>query len=242
MLAQSDTAWWTSLDVMTIILDKYHWMLFFLVTAMFPRFLITVDEELNSMPVTVRVGQAIDVVGQAGKPRTISGFQTHQTPVRLATTERAELATEEYIPFGHVLEGFFDAIAAPAYARPSSMLETDLSTIPGLENLFSAGDFASPPLADYYSYDWSAFSPATELPTLPVPPASSPPFSSDMVAPPPEPPMRAKDKRKEVDEKDVVVTRRVLIKRTRSVDNLIGQSPSKKARPTSTRSTRKSKS
>ncbi|KAJ8582455.1 hypothetical protein M405DRAFT_830643 [Rhizopogon salebrosus TDB-379] len=25
---------------------------------------------------------AVDVVGQAGKPRTISGFQTHQTPVR----------------------------------------------------------------------------------------------------------------------------------------------------------------
>ncbi|KAJ7251023.1 hypothetical protein C8J57DRAFT_1520891 [Mycena rebaudengoi] len=82
--------------------------------------------------------------------------------------------------------------------------------------------------------------PATELPTLPVPPASSPPFSSDMVAPPPEPPMRAKGKQKEVDEKDVVVTRRVPIKRTGSADNLIGQSLSKKARPTSTRSTRKS--
>lgn len=50
--------------------------------------------------------QAVDVVGQAGKPRTISGFQTYQTPVRLATTERAELATEEYIPFASVLEGF----------------------------------------------------------------------------------------------------------------------------------------
>ncbi|KAJ7254468.1 putative proteasome 26S subunit, non-ATPase, 2 [Mycena rebaudengoi] len=96
----------TFTDAKNFILDKYHWMLFFLVTAMFPRFLITVDEELNSMPVTVRVSQAIDVVGQAGKPRTISGFQTHQTPVRLATTELAELATEEYVPFGHVLEGF----------------------------------------------------------------------------------------------------------------------------------------
>lgn len=32
-------------------------MLYFLVTAMYPRFLITLDEELNNMPVTVRVGQ-----------------------------------------------------------------------------------------------------------------------------------------------------------------------------------------
>lgn len=32
-------------------------MLYFLVTAMYPRFLITLDEELNPLPVTVRVGQ-----------------------------------------------------------------------------------------------------------------------------------------------------------------------------------------
>ncbi|KAJ7813024.1 armadillo-type protein [Mycena leptocephala] len=74
-------------DAKHLILDKYHWMMYFLVTAMYPRFLITVDEELNSMPVTVRVGQTLDVVGQAGKPRTILGFQTHQTPVKLAATK-----------------------------------------------------------------------------------------------------------------------------------------------------------
>ncbi|TEB31795.1 26S proteasome regulatory complex, non-ATPase subcomplex, Rpn1 subunit [Coprinellus micaceus] len=93
-------------DAKGFVLDKSHWMLYFLTPSMYPRFLITLDEELNSFPVTVRVGQAIDVVGQAGKPRTISGFQTHQTPVRLGITERAELATEEWIPFAHVLEGF----------------------------------------------------------------------------------------------------------------------------------------
>jgi 26S proteasome regulatory subunit N1 len=32
-------------------------MLYFLVTAMYPRFLITLNEELNSVPITVRVGQ-----------------------------------------------------------------------------------------------------------------------------------------------------------------------------------------
>lgn len=66
---------------------------------------MTFDESGTLLPVTVRVGQAVDVVGQAGKPRTISGFQTHQTPVRLGQLERAELATEEYISYSHVLEG-----------------------------------------------------------------------------------------------------------------------------------------
>lgn len=65
--------------------------------------------------------QAIDVVGQAGKPRTISGFQTHQSPVRLGTTERAELATEEYIPFSHVLEGFVVLQKNPGWEKEDKM-------------------------------------------------------------------------------------------------------------------------
>lgn len=36
-------------------------------------------------------------MGQAGKPKTITGFQTHTTPVLLAYGERAELATDECI-------------------------------------------------------------------------------------------------------------------------------------------------
>jgi hypothetical protein len=34
--------------------------------------------------VTVRVGQAVDVVGQAGRPKAITGFATHTTPVLVA--------------------------------------------------------------------------------------------------------------------------------------------------------------
>ncbi|KAH8913403.1 hypothetical protein BT69DRAFT_1344638 [Atractiella rhizophila] len=93
-------------DTKFFILGKYPWMLYMLVTAMFPRFLITLDEEGNHQKVNVRVGQAVDVVGQAGKPRTITGFQTHKTPVRLGNTERAELATEEFISYASVLEGW----------------------------------------------------------------------------------------------------------------------------------------
>ncbi|CAG2107799.1 unnamed protein product [Medioppia subpectinata] len=93
------------LDVKSTII-KSHYLLYYLVTAIQPRMLITMDEELNPLPVPVRVGQAVDVVGQAGKPKTITGFQTHTTPVLLALGERAELATEEYLPLTPVLEGF----------------------------------------------------------------------------------------------------------------------------------------
>lgn len=57
---------------------------------------MTVDENLKPISVPVRVGQAVDVVGQAGRPKTITGFQTHSTPVLLAAGDRAELATEKY--------------------------------------------------------------------------------------------------------------------------------------------------
>jgi 26S proteasome regulatory subunit N1 len=73
------------------------------------------------MPTNHHLLQAVDVVGQAGKPRTISGFQTHQTPVRLGTTERAELATEEWFPFARVLEGFVILQKNPGWANEDQM-------------------------------------------------------------------------------------------------------------------------
>ncbi|CAO3583955.1 unnamed protein product [Absidia cylindrospora] len=95
----------TFTDHKPFIFGKWHYLLYSLVTAMYPRFLITFDGDLSNSPVTVRVGQAVDVVGQAGRPKTITGFQTHSTPVLLAHSERAELATEEFISLAPVLEG-----------------------------------------------------------------------------------------------------------------------------------------
>jgi len=103
------------LDVKTTILGKSHYLLYGLATAMQPRMLVTFDEELRALPVSVRVGQAVDVVGQAGKPKTITGFQTHTTPVLLAHGERAELATEEYIPVTSIMEGFVILKKNPDY-------------------------------------------------------------------------------------------------------------------------------
>lgn len=103
------------LDLKTIILGKYHYLLYILSLAMHPRMLMTVDENLKPLSVTVRVGQAVDVVGQAGRPKTITGFQTHSTPVLLAAGERAELATEKYIPLTKVLEGFVILKENPEY-------------------------------------------------------------------------------------------------------------------------------
>lgn len=59
--------------------------------------------------------QAVDVVGQAGKPKTITGFQTHTTPVLLAHGERAELATKEHVPVTPILEGFVILRKNPNY-------------------------------------------------------------------------------------------------------------------------------
>jgi len=95
----------TSLDLKHSILSHRHYLLFTIVTSLRPRMLITVDEKLEPVPVSVRVGQAVDTVGQAGKPKGITGFQTHKTPVLLAHGDRAELATDEYIALSSVLEG-----------------------------------------------------------------------------------------------------------------------------------------
>ncbi|KAL1325250.1 hypothetical protein HN51_035328 [Arachis hypogaea] len=103
------------LDMKAIVLGKYHYVLYFLVLAMQPRMLLTVDEDLRPLSVPVRVGQAVDVVGQAGRPKTITGFQTHSTPVLLAAGDRAELATEKYLPLSPILEGFVILKENPDY-------------------------------------------------------------------------------------------------------------------------------
>ena len=92
-------------DPRQFVLGDHHYLLYVLVTAMHPRFLITLDEDLKPLQVNVRVGQAVDVVGQAGRPKTITGWQTQSTPVLLSYGERAELEDEEWICLTNVMEG-----------------------------------------------------------------------------------------------------------------------------------------
>ena len=44
--------------------------------------------------------------GAAGKPKTITGFTTNNTPVLIGYGERAQLATTDYKPVTPILEGF----------------------------------------------------------------------------------------------------------------------------------------
>ena len=46
-----------------------------------------------------------DVVGQAGRPKTITGWQTQSTPVLLGYGERAELEDEEWVCLANAMEG-----------------------------------------------------------------------------------------------------------------------------------------
>ena len=73
------------------------------------------DENLEPLPVPVRVGLAVDIAGQAGKPKTITGFQTHTSPVLMAYGERAELGAEEYLTQTTILEDIVLLKANPDY-------------------------------------------------------------------------------------------------------------------------------
>ncbi|EFA83382.1 26S proteasome regulatory subunit S2 [Heterostelium album PN500] len=94
-----------ALDIKNLLTTKAHYLFYSIVMSIYPRMLMTLDENLKPLPVSVRVGQSVDTVGQAGKPKTITGFQTHTTPVLLGFNDRAELATDDYIPLSSVLEG-----------------------------------------------------------------------------------------------------------------------------------------
>ena len=55
---------------------------------------------------SVRVGHAVDIVGKAGNPKSISAGYVHTTPTLLSYGEKAELALDEYEALSNVLEGF----------------------------------------------------------------------------------------------------------------------------------------
>lgn len=102
------------MDIKGTIFDKFHYILFYLCISMNSRCLTAVDENLNPLTASVRVGQAVETVGQAGRPKTISGFQTHTTPVLLGHKDRAEMAGVEYICVSSsVIEGTVIVQKAP---------------------------------------------------------------------------------------------------------------------------------
>lgn len=105
----------TATDMKTFMCGKYHYFLYYLTLSIYPRMLITLNEKLEPIQTQVRVGNAVDTVGQAGKAKKITGFQTHDTPVLIGCTERAELATEEYLPESNVIENFLILRENPDY-------------------------------------------------------------------------------------------------------------------------------
>lgn len=93
------------IEPQSLILGRSHYLLYGLAAAIHPRWLLTLDENLAPANLTVRVGQAVDIVAKAGTPKSIIGIRTHITPVLLASGERAELTTDDYETIAPVLEG-----------------------------------------------------------------------------------------------------------------------------------------
>eukprot|EP00697_Spironema_sp_BW2_P017140 gnl/Spiro4/8705_TR4554_c0_g1_i1.p1 gnl/Spiro4/8705_TR4554_c0_g1~~gnl/Spiro4/8705_TR4554_c0_g1_i1.p1 ORF type:complete len:891 (+),score=267.11 gnl/Spiro4/8705_TR4554_c0_g1_i1:27-2675(+) len=105
------------LDMKTTILGKYHYLLYALCGAMSPRTLCTVSPDLTPVKVPMRVGDAVDTAGQLGRPKTLTGAQTHTTPVSLSYTDRAELSNEEHIPVFSILEGTVILLPNPNFEK-----------------------------------------------------------------------------------------------------------------------------
>jgi 26S proteasome regulatory subunit N1 len=70
---------------------KHQFLLYSLALGMKPKLVMTVDEKLHPKDIQLMIGQAVDIVGQTGNPRAISGFQIHSSPAVINTGERCEL-------------------------------------------------------------------------------------------------------------------------------------------------------
>eukprot|EP00771_Trimastix_marina_P000979 gnl/Trimastix_PCT/202.p1 GENE.gnl/Trimastix_PCT/202~~gnl/Trimastix_PCT/202.p1 ORF type:complete len:730 (+),score=201.77 gnl/Trimastix_PCT/202:89-2278(+) len=116
------------LDINNLILGSHHYLMYYLLLAARPRVLMTLRPDLTPLPVPVRVGQAVDVAGQPGCPKSITGFQTHTTPVLIPTGHRAELATTDYTSLTPVLEDFVILDAVDESAADSDKMDVVTTT------------------------------------------------------------------------------------------------------------------
>ena len=87
-----------------LLCGKHQFLLYSLALGMKPKLVMTVDENLKPKSVQLMIGQAVDIVGQTGNPRTISGFQTHTSPAVINSGERCEINEEEYNSYSDVFE------------------------------------------------------------------------------------------------------------------------------------------
>ncbi|KAI5170750.1 26S proteasome regulatory subunit N1 [Nematocida sp. LUAm3] len=85
------------------VLDRYYFLLLLLAPGISPKYLVTVNEEGVPVDASIRVGTRIDVSGVAGRPKRISGAQTHEGPVLLQAPEGAEVLG--HAPSYHTSEG-----------------------------------------------------------------------------------------------------------------------------------------
>lgn len=84
---------------------QHHQLFYMLNAGIRPKFILALNDEGEPIKVNVRVGQAVETVGQAGRPKKITGWITQSTPVLLNHGERAELETDEYISYTRHIEG-----------------------------------------------------------------------------------------------------------------------------------------
>lgn len=106
-----------ALDLDQTILDKYHYMFFSLTPSISPRMVMPVNQNMEPVSgIQVRVGLPVDTVAVPGKPKAITGFQTHTAPVLLSSTDKVELADTKYRPIPSTIEGAF-------VVEPKSMVE-----------------------------------------------------------------------------------------------------------------------
>eukprot|EP00792_Barthelona_sp_PAP020_P008043 TRINITY_DN3192_c0_g2_i1.p1 TRINITY_DN3192_c0_g2~~TRINITY_DN3192_c0_g2_i1.p1 ORF type:complete len:910 (-),score=260.50 TRINITY_DN3192_c0_g2_i1:2822-5503(-) len=95
-----------SLMDMDMLIPDHLELLFPICLTMYPRVSMMLDENLEPKETLLRVGQAVDVVGLSGKPRTVTGFQTQNSPVVLSYGEACELVDRDLVSLNSAMEGF----------------------------------------------------------------------------------------------------------------------------------------
>lgn len=62
------------LDTKQLIIEKFNYLIYLLTLSVYPKMMFALNEKLEPLNISLRVGQSIDTVTQVGDPRKITGF------------------------------------------------------------------------------------------------------------------------------------------------------------------------
>ncbi|KAK2948905.1 putative 26S proteasome non-ATPase regulatory subunit 2 [Blattamonas nauphoetae] len=104
-----------------LLLKDYPFLFFLFTPAIHPRVVTTVTPDGTFVPVSLRLGQAVDFAGLPGNPNVVTGFQTMKSPCVLQAGQRVQFVDTDHTVVTDIVDDVM-VVDEPKSSESTTML------------------------------------------------------------------------------------------------------------------------